>query len=83
MKWDEKSFPVSHTLLIGNQLLALDFEGKLSLIEANPEKFTAVKTATVYKGATRAVPAFSNGHLFFRSNAESQVGKLIAIEVAK
>ena len=83
IKWDEKSFPVSHTLLIGNQLLALDFQGKLSLIEAKPEKFTATKTATVYKGATRAIPAFSNGHLFFRTNAESQIGKLIAIEVVK
>ena len=83
VEWDERRFPVAHTLLIGDQFLVLDFLGKLSLIKPSPEKFTALKTANVFKGETRAVPAFSNGVLFFRSNAKSRVGKLVAIEVTQ
>ena len=83
IKWDQPSFPVGHTLLIGDQLLILDHKGKLTLAKANADKFNVLKTATIFRGATRAIPAFSNGRLFFRSNAKSRVGKLIAIEVAK
>ena len=81
VKWDQPSFPVAHTLAVGQQLLVLDHKGRLGLIDPSPEKFELVKTATVFKGETRAVPAYSNGRLFFRSNAISNVGKLIAIEV--
>lgn len=83
IKWDEPSFPVAHTLRIGKQLLALDHKGKLSLIEAMPGKFSVTSAAKVFDGETRAIPAYSNGRLFFRSNAKSRVGKLIAIKVAK
>jgi len=83
VKWDEPSFPVAHTLRFGKQLLVLDHLGKLSLIEATPNKFAVTSSATVFEGKTRAIPAYSNGRLFFRSNAKRQVGKLIAIEVAK
>ena len=80
--WDEPSFPVAHTVRIGEQLLVLDHKGKLSLIHASPKEFAVSKSATVFKGETRAVPAYSKGRLFFRSNAKKSVGKLIAIEVA-
>lgn len=83
VKWNQPEFPVAHTLLIGEQLLILDHQGKLSLAKANSEKFNLLKTAVVFRGETRAIPAFSNGRLFFRSNAKSRVGKLTAIEVAK
>ena len=83
VKWDQPSFDVAHTLLIGDQLLTFDFKGKLSLIEPSAEKFKLVKTATVFDGPARAIPAYSKGRLFFRSNAKGRVGKLIAIEVRK
>ncbi len=81
IKWNQPKFPVAHTLAIGSQLLALDYEGKLSLIQPSIKKFTLVKSATVFKGPTRAIPAYSKGRLFFRSNAQSRVGKLIALDV--
>ena len=81
--WDEPSFPVAHTLRIEDQLLVLNYQGKLSLIKPSPEKFSLLNSATVFDGETRAVPAYSKGRLFFRSNARSNVGKLIAVEVSK
>ena len=81
--WDEPSFPVAHTLLIGEQLLAFDHQGKLSIIAANPERFELVQTTQASKDPARAIPAFSAGSLFVRTNANRGVGKLIAIEVAK
>jgi outer membrane protein assembly factor BamB len=81
LKWEQSSFPVAHTLSVGELLLVLDHKGQLGLIEPSPDQFKLLKTAKVFKGETRAVPAYSNGRLFFRSNAESKVGKLIAIDV--
>ncbi|QEG21382.1 outer membrane protein assembly factor BamB family protein [Mariniblastus fucicola] len=83
VKWDQDSFPVAHTLLIGEQLLVLDYEGKLSLIEPSPAGFQQIQSATIFNGPTRSIPAFSDGKLFFRSNAKSRVGKLVAIDVSE
>jgi len=83
IKWEKPKFPIGHTLLIGDQLLILDHKGKLTLAKVSADKFNVLKTAIVFRGETRAIPAYSNGRLFFRSNAEKRVGKLIAIEVAK
>ena len=80
--WDQGSFPVAHTLLVGGQLLTLNHRGKLSLISASPKQFELVGSATAFKGGTRAIPALSNGVLYFRSNAKSRVGKLIALDVS-
>lgn len=79
--WDKPSFPVAHTLMIGGQLLVLDFQGKLSIIEASPKAFQLVKSTQASKTPARAVPGFSNGVLFFRNNADSRKGKLFALDV--
>lgn len=82
VKWDEAGFPVGHTLAIGRQLLVLDHQGKLSLLEADANKFQLVKSTKVSSGQTRAIPAFKNGRLFFRSNAAGGKATLKAIQVA-
>jgi outer membrane protein assembly factor BamB len=81
--WEKKSFPVAHTLMVGGQLLVLDFEGKLSIVEPTPISFRLVKSTQASKTPARAVPAFSNGLLFFRNNADRRKGKLFALDVTQ
>lgn len=82
VKWEKTGFPVGHTLAIGGQLLVLDHQGKLSLIESDTNRFRLVKSSQVGSGQTRAIPAFKNGRLFFRSNAVNGKGTLKVIQVA-
>lgn len=84
LRWDQPDFPVAHTLLHGNQLLALDHQGSLYLIEATADRFNLLQAVNVAGrgNKTRAVPAFSNGRLFFRTNANAGTGELIAIQIA-
>ena len=83
VKWDQPNFPVGHSIGIGKQLLVLDHRGKLSLIEANAEQLKLLKSAQVFDGETRAIPAYSDGRLFFRSNARNGKATLKAIKVAE
>jgi len=81
--WSKANFPVSHTFLVGDRLLALDHAGGLHVIKADSEKFTEVQSALVFDDKSRAIPAISGGRLFARSNAVKKVGKLKAIQVNK
>lgn len=83
VKWDQPSFPVAHTLAFENHMLVLDHKGRLHVIEYSTDAFKRVQETTAFRGQTRPIPAFSDGILFFRSNARSNVGKLIALRVAK
>lgn len=83
VKWDEANFPVGHTLIRADQLLVLDHQGKLNLLKATPDKFQRVKACQVFDGMTRSIPAFADGRLFFRSNANNGKATLKAIKVAE
>jgi len=81
--WDKPDFPVAHTLLIGKQLIVLDHAGRLSIIEATPDAFRLEQSTQASKTPGRAVPAFSNGNLFLRTNADNSGGKLMSIDVSR
>lgn len=84
VKWDQKGFPVGHTFVCGDQLIVLDHRGGLSLIECRSDKFTLVMESDILKkkGPTRAIPAFSDGRMFVRTNAQARIGKLLAVRIA-
>ncbi len=81
--WSEAQFPVAHSFLIGDKLLALDHAGGLHIIKADSEKFTELQTARAFDGKSRAIPAISAGRLFARSNAVRKVAKLKAFKISK
>lgn len=83
VKWDKPSFPVAHTLAFRDHMLVLDHQGGLHVIEFSSKEFKSVQSTKAFSGPTRAVPAYSNGKLYFRSNAQRGVGKLIALQVTK
>lgn len=69
VQWSVPGFGVGSVILAGHRLLILGTEGQLTLAEATPDKFRKLADAKVAKGITRALPALSDGHFFFRNNS--------------
>ncbi len=75
LKWTHENFSrdtkkmSSSVLAIGNKILALNYEGLLYLIEADPAKYTEVSHVQVC-GSNWNFPACANGKLFVRDNRE-------------
>jgi outer membrane protein assembly factor BamB len=77
LRWQVPDFGAGHVILVRDQLLILKTDGTLILAPATPDGFRPQATATVSSRVTRALPALSNGRLFFRDNdAETHTGHL-------
>lgn len=81
IKWTESGFGVAHTILVGDQLLLLDVEGRLRLAEVDPNSYREIASAQISTNLTRALPALSHGNFYFREN-EGRGGKLISLQLA-
>jgi outer membrane protein assembly factor BamB len=80
VKWSVPDFGIGSTILAGNKLLILKTDGELVLAGVNPQKYQPLAKAKVGRGITRALPALSNGRLYFRVNGND--GKLICLNVS-
>ncbi|MBW3599308.1 MAG: alcohol dehydrogenase, partial [Planctomycetes bacterium] len=70
--WSNDEFGVAHVLLAGDRLLALKVSGELAIVPATPAGYQPLATARVAdSGATRALPALSQGRLYLRTNADN------------
>jgi outer membrane protein assembly factor BamB len=78
--WTEPSFGVAHLLCVGDRLLLLKVDGQLVLAETNPRRFTSLGRLQVSSAVTRALPAYSNGELFLRTN-DGRGGELLCVPV--
>ena len=87
VNWTKSDFGVAHLLNVGDKLLALAVDGRLTLLKCSPEKFQRIAQTTVSRETTRAIPAISNGHLYFRDNFASakngHAGNLICLKVGE
>jgi outer membrane protein assembly factor BamB len=75
--WSEPRFGAGHLLLIGDSILALTTDGKLTLLRASGEKYEKLAHATLTQDTVQALPAYSNGLLLFRDT-----GKLYCLELS-
>lgn len=80
VKWSEPNWPVAHTLVVGDTLLAVGSNGQLRVLAASSERYTeqAKISLAASPANTRAIPAFSDGVLFYRTNS-GRGGKLVAL----
>ncbi len=75
--WSQADFGIGHLLRAGDRVLLLKTSGELVLFAADPAKYRPLGKVKVAKDTTRAIPAFSNGKLFFRSTS-FRGGELVA-----
>ena len=64
--WSQAGFGVATLILTQKTLLALKTDGTLELVQAVPDKYQPLGSASVFSSTTRALPALSNGVLFAR-----------------
>lgn len=78
--WSEPGWTVAHTLTIDGKLIVIGDKGKMRLLKATEEKYLELGGTQLAKSPsiTRAIPAFSDGVLFYRTN-NGREGKLIAL----
>lgn len=81
--WKQEDVAVGHTLLVDNRLLLLESSGTLSLIEPSIKKFKRLSAANLFLDSSRSIPAFSNGRLYARSNADSKPGRLSCFQLGE
>jgi len=82
IQWKKTGFAISHSILVGDQLLLLGVDGTLRLAKANPNRYEEIASAQVSTNLTRSLPALSDGKLYFRDNS-GRSGKLICLELAR
>lgn len=73
VRWSEPDFGVAHVIRAGDEMLALSFDGRLTRVKLNPEKYARTASASVLGkagegGITRALPALAHGRLYLREN---------------
>lgn len=81
--WSVDDFGVAHPILAGDKLLLLGVGGKLTIAQASPDKYRELASATISDDVTRALPALSGGHLYFRTNNRASGGRLKCLVVGK
>lgn len=75
--WSEPRFGAGHLLCIGDSILAITTDGKLTLLRASGEKYEKLAQATLTQDTVQALPAYSNGLLLFRDT-----GKLYCFDLS-
>jgi outer membrane protein assembly factor BamB len=76
--WSEPHFGAGHLLLVGDSIIAITTDGKLTLLRASGEKYEKLAQATLTPDTVQALPAYSNGLLLFRDT-----GKLYCFDLSK
>jgi outer membrane protein assembly factor BamB len=64
--------------LAGGKLLALSDKGKLTIVQASPDRYVELAAAQVLGGKCWTVPVLANGRVYAR-NAD---GELVCIDVS-
>jgi outer membrane protein assembly factor BamB len=72
VKWKERRYGSGQVLLLADQnlLLVLSEQGKVALVEANPDKFNEVASFQALEGKTWNHPVVAHGKLFVRNGEE-------------
>ena len=68
VKWEKKGIGMAHLIAADEKLLMLTGDGALVLIEIASDRYNELGRVTVSSSTTRAMPALSNGRVYFRDS---------------
>lgn len=69
-KWSEPNFGPGQVLLVDGTILLLTADGKLILVEPNPERYQELARFKALRGTCWNAPAISEGRIYARSTIE-------------
>lgn len=70
VKWEKPGFGPGNVILVDDKLIALSDDGRVVIIEPDPNEYRELASAKVVSGKCWSTPAFSNGRLYVRSTKE-------------
>lgn len=76
--WIERISEITHLLGMGNHILGVGINGKLTLFQADPSRYQSVAELELPRGVYRALPAYSKGILLLRDSEEGAQHRLRA-----
>jgi outer membrane protein assembly factor BamB len=76
--WIERIPEITHLLGMGNHILGVGINGKLTLFQADPNRYQQVAELELPRGVYRALPAYSKGILLLRDSTEGSQHRLRA-----
>ena len=68
--WEESGFGQGNVILVDDRLLALNDQGELVVVEAQPAAYKEIARTQAVKGKCWSTPALSNGRIYVRSVME-------------
>ncbi len=68
--WTKRGLGKGSLILVDNQLLVLSDQGKLVMVDTNPEVYTEHGSVDALTGKSWTAPSFSNGKVFVRNLTE-------------
>ena len=70
IKWSQRGFGPGNCILVGTKLVVLSDDGRLVIVDANPDHYEEIGQASVVNGKCWSTPAYSNGRIYVRSTEE-------------
>ena len=67
--WSQTGFGTANLILVGTRILAIHSDGRLTLLQASPDRFQVEQQSRLFPDTSRALPALSNGLLFARNSS--------------
>ncbi|HEY2291041.1 MAG TPA: PQQ-binding-like beta-propeller repeat protein [Thermoanaerobaculia bacterium] len=69
-RWKQRGFGQGSLILAGGNLIVLSDSGKLALVEATPEQYRELGSATVLSGRCWTAPTLTGSRLYLRNQEE-------------
>ncbi|MGE0758427.1 MAG: PQQ-binding-like beta-propeller repeat protein [Pirellulaceae bacterium] len=81
VRWSNSLALTGSVLAVGQRLLVLATDGRLTLVAARPDRYDELAAAQVSSRTTRSLPAYAAGRFVFRDNADN-TGRLHCLQIA-
>jgi hypothetical protein len=78
VRWKQRGFGKGTVLAAGTVLFVLGDQGKLAVVEANPEEYVEKARWQPFRGRTWTMPTLAGGRLYLRNEEE-----VLCLDVSK
>ena len=70
VKWQARGFQRGSLILVDGHLIVLGEQGKLALVEANPDRYVEKASVQIMDGRCWTAPTLAEGRLYLRNREE-------------